>query len=313
MATFCGNCGSPLGVNAAFCPQCGNAVGNRPNPASAPPAPAYVSPVAPAAKGSSALKIVIVILCCLAVGGVAVVGGLFYLAHRVKQAVVQKAQENGVDLRSLGSSETDSAANRRLPKACDLLSKEDVSRLIGQPIERAEVKEAECEYYGPLGLSAKLAEQEASDELNRPKSPGADARTNGIELQRMLNRLGAQAGNTEAGPAGSDGELPLLVLGLSPDGKATMNALNITKGIFGLASDAVARQQGGNGEAANIKSGADVFVGTDLPGLGDKAMWTPKSGLYVLQGNTLIKVNPGVFPDFKAKTIAVARAVLPKV
>ena len=50
-----------------------------------------------------------------------------------------------------------------------------------------------------------------------------------------------------------------------------------------------------------------------FPVLGDKAMWTPKSGLYVLRGDTLIKINPGLFPDFNTKTIAVARAVLPKI
>ena len=185
------------------------------------------------------------LLCCLAVGGAAVVGGLIYLAHRVKQASQQKSgKENGVDLRSIGSSDTNNSAMQRpLPKVCELLSKEDVSRLIGEPVERAEVKDAECEYYGPPGLSAKLAQEETSDELKRAKTPGANAQMQAIELQRMLNGVGARAGNAEAGPTGSGGELPLLVLGLSPDGKSTMNALNITKLIFVLASYAVAGQQ----------------------------------------------------------------------
>lgn len=312
MGTFCINCGAPLSAENAFCPQCGKAVGRHPTPAAAAPPPLYAPPAAPSSKNSSALKIIIVLLCVLAVGGIALIGGLFYVAHRVKQAVVQKAEENGVDLRSMGNSDTDRRA-RKLPKPCDLLTKEDVSRLIGEPIERTEMKEATCEYYGPPGLSAKLAQEEASAEINHSKTSGGDARMNAIELQRMLNRAGAQAGNPEAGPTGTGGELPLLVLGVSGGGKAAMNALSLTKSLFGAASKAVAAQQGETATPSQAKTTADVFVGTDVTGLGDKAMWTPKSGLYVLKGDTLIQINPGLFPDVNEKATAVARAVLPKV
>lgn len=75
------------------------------------------------------------------------------------------------------------------------------------------------------------------------------------------------------------------------------------------------------GAASNANSGgepkshavADGLVGASVDGLGDKAMWTPKSGLYVLQRNTLLQVNPGVFPDYNNKSVAVARAILPKI
>jgi hypothetical protein len=314
MATFCVNCGSPLNAPTAFCPQCGKPVGNRPAASAAPPPP-YVAPAAPvpAAKSSAALKVVLVLVCCLALAGVVVLAGVFYVAHRVKQAVVQKAEENGVDLRSLGSSDTDrSLAARRLPKACDLLSKDDVSRLIGEPIERAEVNDAKCEYYGPPGLSGKLAQEEASAQLDHAKTHGGDPRMTAIELQRMLNRAGAQAGNAEAGSTGTGGELPLLVVGVSNGGKAAMSALHLAKGLLGVASQAVAKQQGENAGAAGDKMTSDVFVGTDIHGLGDTAMWTPKSGLYVLHGDILIQVNPSLFPDSNAKSVAVARAVLPK-
>ena len=222
MATFCINCGSPLNAGVAFCPQCGKPTGATPS--AAPPAAnqAYAAPVAPAAQGSSsAVKIIVIVLCLLAFGGMAVIGGLFYAAHRVKQAIVQKAEENGVDLHSLGKTET--ASNHPLPKACDLLSKENVSKLVGEPIERAEAKDDGCEYYGPAGLSAKLAQDEASAAIQQGKE--ADPANAAINLQRMLNRAGAQAGNAEAGPTGSSGELPLLVVGFSADGKAAMSAL----------------------------------------------------------------------------------------
>jgi hypothetical protein len=35
-------------------------------------------------------------------------------------------------------------------------------------------------------------------------------------------------------------------------------------------------------------------------------------GLSVLQGNTLIRLVPGPVPDANAKTVAIARAILPK-
>jgi hypothetical protein len=299
MASFCGSCGAPLGVNSAFCPQCGTPAGNRPNPvaspASPPVSPPYPAPVTQTAKTSSGLKIVIVLLCCLVVGGAAVVGGMLYLAHRVKQAVVEKAAENGVDLSSIGSSQ--SATHHTLPKVCGILTTADISRLIGEPIDRAELKDAMCMYYGPPGLSAKLAQDQASGTFNRAQVP--NAKVDGTEVansvDQLVNSLGAQAGQT-----GSGGELPLLMLGLDADGKAQMTAVSASKAIFGSL-----------GKAADGTGG--IGFGSDIPGLGDKAIRIPKLGLNVLQGETLIRIIPGPFPDSDARTIAVARAVLPKI
>jgi hypothetical protein len=87
-----------------------------------------------------------------------------------------------------------------------------------------------------------------------------------------------------------------------------MNALSLTRALIGAASKAEA------GETKNGHDGtADMLVGANITGVGDKAMWTPQSGLYVLEGDTLIEVNPGLFPDFNTKSVAVARAVLPKI
>jgi hypothetical protein len=164
MATFCVKCGSPLAESAAFCGKCGNSS----------------TLAAPVAKSSSALKIIIILLCCLFVGGIVVVGAVAYVAHRVKQAVVQKAAENGVDLNSLAT--TNSEPTRALSKPCTLLSKQEVSRLIGQPIERAEIKDQTCEYYGPAGLSAKLAQQEGASVMERAKTQSADPKMNAMEV-----------------------------------------------------------------------------------------------------------------------------------
>ena len=293
MASFCGNCGSPLRPDSTFCVQCGSPVGQRPNPVAPPSFQPNAAPVAPARKSSAALKIVLVLVCCLALGGAAVIGGLFYVAHRVKKAVVEEAAKNGVDLSSLSRSDR-ASVSRRLPKACDLLAKEDVSRLIGEPIERAEPQNEMCFYYGPPGLSAKLAQDQASGTMHRASAPGAEVNPTEItnSMDQLVNSLGAQAGQT-----GTNGEYPLLMLGIDADGRTQMTAVRATKAIFsGIGKDA-----------------KGLNFGADVPNLGDSAVRVPKLGLNVLQGGVLIRIIPGPFPDADAKTIAVARAVLPKI
>src|SRR6185437_6438515 len=183
MASFCGNCGSPLRPDSTFCVQCGSPVSQPPNPVPASSFQPAAAPVAPR-KSSAALKIVVALLVCLVLGGVAVVGGLFYVAHRVKKAVVEEAAKNGVDLSSLsGSSRRVSGARHPLPKPCELLAKEEVSRLIGEPVERAEFRDETCLYYGPPGLAAKLAQTQASETFHRAGAP-----------DQLVNSLAAQTG-----------------------------------------------------------------------------------------------------------------------
>ena len=66
--------------------------------------------------------------------GVAAVAGVWYVGHRVKEAVVEKAKAYGVELPIDLRGHT-SAAPVRLPKTCDLLSKEDAATLLGEPID----------------------------------------------------------------------------------------------------------------------------------------------------------------------------------
>jgi hypothetical protein len=263
----------------------------------APPFQPTAGPAGPVRKSSSALKIVVVLLCCLAVGGAAVVGGLIYVAHRVKRAVVEEAAAKGVDLSAFSSpSQRATGVKHSLPKPCDLLAKEEVSRLIGEPVERAEPQSEMCLYYGPPGLTAKLAQEQASGTFQRARTPAA--KVNGTEvansMDQLVNSLAAQAGQT-----GNGGELPLLMLGVDADGRAQMTAVSTSRAIF----DAI-------GKSADSKG---IAFGADVPGLGDRAIRVPKLGLNVLHGETLIRIIPGPFPDADAKTVSIARAVLPKI
>jgi hypothetical protein len=234
--------------------------------------------------------------------GAATVGGLYYLAHKVKQAVVEKAASVGVDLNSISSPEASNTASKiRAYKACGLLSKTDAADMLGEPIDRIEDQGTTCLYYGPAGLSGKLAQEGTADLLKQLQKPGAQVSGNDVadSLSKLVGGLAAAGAAGAGDAAGSNGDVPLLTFVVDgEDGKTQMTALTATKAIFG-----------GIGKAAS--DGKEGF-GADIPGLGDRAVRLANLGLNVLQGNTLIRLVPGPVPDANTKSIAIARTILPK-
>jgi hypothetical protein len=302
MANFCSNCGAARSAASAFCGNCGT---RQASPATAPtqPDPQPAAALPPAAKAGSGLKILAVVLVLLVLVGAATVGGLYYVAHKVKQAVVEKAASVGVDLNSISSPDASNAASKiRTYKACGLLSKTDAADMLGEPIERIEDQGTTCLYYGPAGLSGKLAQEGTADLLKQIQKPGAQVSGNDVadSLSKLVGGLAAEAGAAGGGAApGSNGDVPLLMFVVDgEDGKTQMTALTATKAIFG-----------GIGKAAS--DGKEGF-GADIPGLGDRAVRLANLGLNVLQGNTLIRLVPGPVPDANTKAIAIARTILPK-
>ena len=51
----------------------------------------------------------------------------------------------------------------------------------------------------------------------------------------------------------------------------------------------------------------------EISGLGDRAVRFANLGLNVMKGGTIIRIVAGPIPDPNAKTIAIARAILPLV
>lgn len=306
MASFCGGCGFPQGANVAFCPNCGARQPGAGGPAPAAPAPMQPVTAAPArpqsqmagaaaAKSGSGLKIVLVLVGVLAFAGIAAIGGLIYVGHRVKVAVTEKAKEYGVDLPSASAAVSSSSAQTQVPKnTCDILSKDEVTGLIGQPIVRSEMRDGGCWYFGPPGLSTKLANEQASNVAQTLQSPDLTEGKARSAMDQIANSVGAGEQMNNNGE-----EMPLLLLVVDPDGKGQMLAMKMAKGIFG-------------GIAKGAGAGAPG-IGSDVPGLGDEAMRLPKLGLNVLKGNTVIRVMPGPIPNGEAKSIDVARAVLKKI
>ena len=284
MAGFCGNCGFPLGANSGFCPNCGT----RQSGMASGPAPAaqVQQPPAPvAAKSNSGLKILMILLAGFLAIAILAAGTLFYAAHRVKQAVVEKAASYGVDLHS-----SPSVRSARHVSACDLLSKEDAARLLDEPIERTEDQSGACLYYGPAGLSVKLAREDAANTFKRAQAPGSDV--GGGEVADTMTKL---LGSVAAAQQPGGGDAPLLILAVEwSDGKVQMTALSILNG--------------GVARSGAVKGGV-----ADIPNLGDRAIRLGNLGLNVLKGDALIRIVPGPVPDANGKAIALARAILPKV
>jgi zinc ribbon protein len=111
MARFCTKCGSPLGEGLRFCSSCGTPVAEAPSPAAAPPqpsptplapappppvsAPAGAAPAAaaPAKQGSSALKIVLIVVLVFFLIIAAGIGACVYMAYRIKNRVQGEMQQ----------------------------------------------------------------------------------------------------------------------------------------------------------------------------------------------------------------------------
>ena len=289
MAGFCGNCGFPLGANSGFCPNCGtrqSGMAGGPVPAAQVPQP----PAPPvAAKSGSGLKILMILLAGFLAIAILTVGALFYAAHRVKQAVVEKAASYGVDLHS-SPSPSPSVRNAHHVSTCELLSKEEAAQLLGEPVDRTEDQAGTCLYYGPSGLSEKLAREGAADTFKRAQAPGSDV--GGGEIADTMTKL---LGSVAAAQQPGGGDAPLLILAVEwSDGKAQMTALSILNA-------GVARSEAVKGGVA------------DIPNLGDRAIRLGNLGLNVLKGDALIRIVPGPVPDANGKAIALARAILPKV
>ena len=223
MAGFCSNCGFPLGANSSFCPQCGTrqAAGS----AAAPPQTPAAAVSAPSS--GSGLKILLAVFIFLGVAGMAVIGGVWYVAHRVKQAVVKTAQENGVDLGSIVPPTHTSSNRHRTHKACELLSQAEAASMLGEPIERMESRDAECLYFGPSGLAAKLASDQAAEVYQRAQAPGGHVESPGDGDGR--GATGGQPGRRRRRWERS--EMPLLNTTVEEDGRGAMMGLNATAAL----------------------------------------------------------------------------------
>jgi hypothetical protein len=200
MAAFCGTCGKPVAGDVKFCGGCGAPTSSSNAAQTAPPsAPSVVINAAPAATGTSALKIILVLL-VVAGAGLAAVGTGAYFYGRNK--VAQWKKDNGVSGDASGMSVLQAAAAahhaRTHGSGSATLTKEEVSEIILKPVTELEVQSENDTHY-----KTATPGYEASIEFER-KDGTADA-TQAFQAARMVTKMAG--GKAESVPGIGDDAL----------------------------------------------------------------------------------------------------------
>lgn len=246
---------------------------NAPQPAQYAPVnppggaqPSYSGyPAAPVAKKSgSGVKIVLAILAVLFVGAVVVLGGLFYVGHRVVNKIKTEAAEKGLSLPSGdNSSASASASTATHTDYCALLNKEDVGAAIGVPIVATQSTDEGCSYLAK-GTQADMTARHMSALAG---TRGADSQTQD-QVHQMAGTLfkALQEENKESG-ADANGNVPVLAFSIDTTGAREQMQLNSK--VLGVL--------GPNGSTA-------------IPGIGDEAFDSSGAMMFVRKGDKLIRI-----------------------
>jgi hypothetical protein len=266
---FCPNCGTQ--VNGAFCANCGR-------PVSQPPAPSQGGPIAPPAASSSGAKIILIIVGVLVAFGILGTVALMYVGHKVKQV----ASDYGID--------TSSIAPRGRPhsyNACDLLSKDEASEILGTPIASTKVNgtgfTSSCNYY-PVKSGNSDDVASAVDRLKKlgdqPDSPQKAG-----EVQDALTKM--------AKSAITDQDAPILIINVNGrDGRSNMAGFASAYRIM-----------------AGITKQSGMKASEDLSGIGDRAVLGAIGNMMFLKGDTSVELSGAAVLGSKDTAIALGRKI----
>jgi hypothetical protein len=254
MAKFCGKCGTQLPEASGFCPSCG-APAATPAPAVVPPVQG--PPAAQVAKSSNTLiKVVLVIVMILGIGAIAVVGGLWYVGHKMVSKVETAAAQAGISTADLGKQST-----TNLGDPCRFLSKEDVGDAIGVPITETQSTPDGCSYLAHGSMSEMTAKHMAAIVGQR----GAPADTQ-KEVQQMAGGF-FQAQQKPGEDSDTAGNAVVLAVSFQTNSARTQMKLDSTVlGAFG--------QAGGS---------------STLTGIGDEASVAADAMMMVRKGDTMVR------------------------
>lgn len=297
---FCQSCGAQ--VAGAFCTKCGARASQASPPSAPPPAytppPQYAQSLPPAAKSVSGLKILFVVLGILGLMGVLAIGGVWFALHKVKQA----AANNGIDMGSF--SETRRGPARQFD-ACELLTKEDLSQILGLNVERAEgdgrSTHSTCRYFSSGAQQRALEEAAAAKKkLEEETKAGPSKADQSAVINDFGNVVRGVAG--AAGPAVGETNGLLLTIGVeSENAKAAMAGFKL--GV-GLAGAAVVTQAGAEGKA---------MMREDVKGVGDEAMSGPLLSLFMFRkGDVTVTLDARLLPGGLDAQIAIAKRISSK-
>ena len=271
MAKFCGNCGSPMNETAAFCGACGARVPQANVPLAAPAVslPPPVSPLPPVRQGTSPLvKIVLVVVVLLFVGGALATFGMFYALHLASRKAHQFSRQvlgSGGIVSSLNPDRgTAGGSDGGItgPGACTLLSKEAVGRSIGVAIVATRTTATGCEYLAK-GTPAELTGKHIAAMMA--------ARGASTQQQQMIQNL--SRGLLGSAQNDADGDSP------NPEVNSAVLAFTIDPNS---AKTQMTLDQNAPGSIGS--------TGKPLAGIGDEAFDTAGSIMTVRKGNKLIRI-----------------------
>jgi hypothetical protein len=293
MATFCGKCGSPLADQAVFCGGCGLPVPPKSQapawsaspvpsagglaPATGSTAPASVlAGTTPATKSSnSLLKVGLVLVGIILVGGLAALGAVYYAVHKVSDKIHSASQQalgdskpSGGGLSTLLSGNSDAQSQSSSDSArpggdlCRFLSKEDVSASTGTKVIRADPSPDGCVY---------IANGDPADALTKHmggmlQKKGADPKSQEM-LQKFAGGLFKQQeqSDKDLSAEAKKGEIPVVTVSFSSGGHGVSEMKLNRKFMTQLGS-------------------------TDLPGIGDEAFNSADGMMTVRKGNNMFRI-----------------------
>ncbi|HVT92637.1 MAG TPA: hypothetical protein VHD76_07320 [Bryobacteraceae bacterium] len=233
------------------------------------------------------MKILLAVVGIFVFFGIAAIGVLIYVGHRVKRAVEEKAAAYGMEM-------PDASRERsgiiRTYAACSLASNAEVGEALGIQIARSEQRghgvTSQCDYYP----AAALGDQAVSDQVDKLKqlSDQPDSSDKSAAAQNALGNL--------AKAALTDPSTPVVTVEVNGDGR---------DGMAGFA--------GAMRLMSGLAKNAGVKASEDLSGIGDRAVLGVTGQMMFLKGNTSVQLSgPGILGS-KSGAVALARKIAPRV
>jgi len=282
MSTFCGRCGAPLNQGMGFCGTCGASAQQSASPSPQPglqpvprPVPSQPAPIVTAGSkaSSSWVKVAIVAVVIIFVGGALALGGVYYVAHKVSQKAHALLGETSPITSSDAAKQSADAASPSTSAsakgsavsgdACRLLSKEDVSQAIGVSIVETQPTDGGCSYLAK-GTSVDMTAKHTAAMLG---AKGADKKTQG-----MIQQFAGLVGNSMPKNATDDTQ--------TADG----NVIVLT---FGIDANEAEEQMRLNAKVLGINGMGSVDA---IDGIGDEAFSKSDSMMFVRKGDKLIRI-----------------------
>ena len=221
---FCGSCGSQVAAGASFCAGCGRPLAGA--------APAAAAPSPGPAKGSSALKIILICVGALFLMGAMAFAVVGYLGYKAVKTVQQGAQDRGIDIGALaGQSE-----KGRSYDPCSLLTAQEAGEILSRTVTKAERSGDGCDYY----IKPPTEEERRAEIARNSDTVSNTKQDDPKEMERDPNAAMRKQGMEELVKSitggVNDGTTPYLRIEVNPEGKMLINATKIAIGLGGGAN-----------------------------------------------------------------------------